>query len=138
MPTLQNGQTHLNNSSATADELFKCVWPFCGVGTWRVNSFHTSDLFLFPLMFWGNILSELWPEIVKRWTIKTPERFRWTSLWRLKYVLKKLEFFTCRELPVSTCPKLFACILTVKENTGKKYLLFSGGMNRKHWPEEWK
>ena len=27
-----NGQTHSNNSSATADELFECVWPFCGVG----------------------------------------------------------------------------------------------------------
>ena len=24
-------QTHLNNSSATADELFECVWPYCGV-----------------------------------------------------------------------------------------------------------
>ena len=32
-PTLQNGQTHSNNSSATADELFKCVWLFCEVGT---------------------------------------------------------------------------------------------------------
>ena len=26
------GQTQLNDSSATADELFECVWPFCGVG----------------------------------------------------------------------------------------------------------
>ena len=31
VPTPQNGQTHLNNSSAVADELFKCVWPFCRV-----------------------------------------------------------------------------------------------------------
>ena len=31
-PTPQNGQTHSNNSSATADELFQCVWLFCGVG----------------------------------------------------------------------------------------------------------
>ena len=23
---------HSNNSSATADKLFQCVWPFCGVG----------------------------------------------------------------------------------------------------------
>ena len=23
--------------SAVPNELFKCVWPFCGVGTWRVN-----------------------------------------------------------------------------------------------------
>ena len=29
--TLQNGQTHSNNSLATADGLFECVWPFCGV-----------------------------------------------------------------------------------------------------------
>ena len=31
MPTKQNGQTHSNNSSATVDELFECVWPFCGL-----------------------------------------------------------------------------------------------------------
>ena len=31
-PTPQNGQTHSNNSSATADELLKSVLPFCGVG----------------------------------------------------------------------------------------------------------
>ena len=31
-PTPQNGQTHSNNSSATADELLECVWWFCGVG----------------------------------------------------------------------------------------------------------
>ena len=27
-----NGQTDSNNMSATADELFECVWPFYGVG----------------------------------------------------------------------------------------------------------
>ena len=31
-PTPQNGQTHPNNSSAKGDELFKCVWSFCGIG----------------------------------------------------------------------------------------------------------
>ena len=36
-PTPQNGQTHSNNSSATADKLFEWVWPFCGVGAERVN-----------------------------------------------------------------------------------------------------
>ena len=36
-PTPQNGQTHSNNLSAIADELFECVWPFCGVGAERVN-----------------------------------------------------------------------------------------------------
>ena len=28
----QNGQTHSNNLSEKANELFECVWPFCGVG----------------------------------------------------------------------------------------------------------
>ena len=32
VPIPQNGQTHSNNSSVLADELFECVWPFCGVG----------------------------------------------------------------------------------------------------------
>ena len=31
VPTPQNGQTHSNNSSAAADELFECVWPFVGL-----------------------------------------------------------------------------------------------------------
>ena len=30
--TPQNGQKHSNNSPVRADELFECVWPFCGVG----------------------------------------------------------------------------------------------------------
>ena len=30
----QNGQTHSNNSSATADELFESVWPF---SEWNEN-----------------------------------------------------------------------------------------------------
>ena len=29
----KNGQTHSNNSSYVAHELFECVWLFCGVGT---------------------------------------------------------------------------------------------------------
>ena len=29
---LKKGQTHSNNSSATANELFDFVWPFWGVG----------------------------------------------------------------------------------------------------------
>ena len=37
MPIPQNGQTHSNNSPAFGDELFECVWPFCGVGAWKVN-----------------------------------------------------------------------------------------------------
>ena len=27
-----------NNLSATADKLFECVWPFCGVGALRVKT----------------------------------------------------------------------------------------------------
>ena len=38
MPTPQNGQTHSNNSSAVVEEVFECVWPFCGVGVSRVNA----------------------------------------------------------------------------------------------------
>ena len=33
VPIPQNDQTHSNNSSATVDGLFECVWPFCKVGT---------------------------------------------------------------------------------------------------------
>ena len=35
MPNPQNGQIHPDNSSATADELFECVWTFCAVGALR-------------------------------------------------------------------------------------------------------
>ena len=38
-PSQQNGQTHSNNSLAFADELFDCVWPFCGVGSLSVKNF---------------------------------------------------------------------------------------------------
>ena len=37
VPIPQNGQTHSNNLSALADELFECVWPFCGVDALRVK-----------------------------------------------------------------------------------------------------
>ena len=36
--TPQNGKTHSNNSSAVADQLFEYVWPFYGVGAWRVKT----------------------------------------------------------------------------------------------------
>ena len=36
--TPQNGQTNSNNSSATANEMFDCVWLFWGVGAERVKS----------------------------------------------------------------------------------------------------
>ena len=31
MPTPQNGQTHSNNLSATADEFTDCAWAFVGL-----------------------------------------------------------------------------------------------------------
>ena len=31
VPAPQNGQTHTNNSSSVAEQLFECVWPFCGL-----------------------------------------------------------------------------------------------------------
>ena len=37
MPNPENGQTHSANSSDFADELVEFVWPFSGVGTYRVN-----------------------------------------------------------------------------------------------------
>ena len=35
----KNGQTHSNNSSATANEFFECAWPFCEVGASRIKGF---------------------------------------------------------------------------------------------------
>ena len=34
-PTPRNGQTY---SKKVFDKFFECVWPFCGIGTYRVNS----------------------------------------------------------------------------------------------------
>ena len=42
-PISQNGQTHSNNSLAVADELFECVWPFCGIGALRDKVRHLKD-----------------------------------------------------------------------------------------------
>ena len=52
-PTPQKGQTHSNDSSTVVDELFECVWPFCGVGAWRVKAtkhFLKSGWKLLPYM----------------------------------------------------------------------------------------
>ena len=27
-----------------ADELFECVWTFCGIGAWRVNNMITASI----------------------------------------------------------------------------------------------
>ena len=43
---VSNISDYFNNSSATADELFQCVRPFCGVGAERVKNlrnFATKD-----------------------------------------------------------------------------------------------
>ena len=44
MPTPQNGQTHSNNLSAIADELFECIWTFCGIGGQRVKHFSFEEM----------------------------------------------------------------------------------------------
>ena len=38
MSISQNGQTHSKNSSVVAHELFKCVWPFCGLALKGLSS----------------------------------------------------------------------------------------------------
>ena len=50
-PTLRNGQTHSYNLSAIAGELFECVWPFCGVGAYRVK----FSLIQHPDLLYGQI-----------------------------------------------------------------------------------
>ena len=45
MATPQNGQTHLNNLSAIADELFEYVWSSCGVDTQRSNKLRNQAPF---------------------------------------------------------------------------------------------
>ena len=56
-PIPQNGHTHSNNLSASADELFECVWPFCAVGGQRVkaNAIH----FTVNLCFRG-LIAYIW------------------------------------------------------------------------------
>ena len=49
-PTPENGQTHSNNSSAFADELSECVWPFCRAGVWRVEQGTKSSVTIKPRM----------------------------------------------------------------------------------------
>ena len=49
-PTPENGQTDSNNSSAFADELSECVWPFCRAGVWRVEQGTKSSVTIKPRM----------------------------------------------------------------------------------------
>ena len=49
-PTRENGQTDSNNSSAFADELSECVWPFCRAGVWRVEQGTKSSVTIKPRM----------------------------------------------------------------------------------------
>ena len=44
------GQTHSNNSSAFADELFECIWTFCGVGALGTNFFQAGKINLWNEM----------------------------------------------------------------------------------------
>ena len=37
-----------------ADKLFECVWPFCGIGAWRVNivlKYYKQGQYLFDATF---------------------------------------------------------------------------------------
>ena len=49
-PTPENGQTDSNNSSAFADELSECVWPFCRADVWRVEQGTKSSVTIKPRM----------------------------------------------------------------------------------------
>ena len=51
--------TRSNNSSTVANDLFECVWPFCGVGVWRVKWLlmltmlsTKSYLWFLPVQYW--------------------------------------------------------------------------------------
>ena len=67
-PTPQNGQTYSNNSSAVADELFECVWLFCEIGAWGVNTLNIfakssiNDVWLF-LEYASVFLKEIPPQM---------------------------------------------------------------------------
>ena len=57
VPTPQNGQTHSNNTSVTADELFERFWWFCGVMVlWWFSwlSLWKNILFIFFKSFFPN------------------------------------------------------------------------------------
>ena len=48
-PTPQIGHTHSNNLLAKTDELFECVWPYCGVGAKKVKGINSR---FFHKVFW--------------------------------------------------------------------------------------
>ena len=54
-PNLQNDQTHSNNSSAKANDLFEDVWPFCGLELKvlrnNLSLWLSYDLFLMAYLF---------------------------------------------------------------------------------------
>ena len=64
-----NGQTHSNNSSATDDELFECVWPF-----YEVDNLKLANIYLFKV---SNKNTRKRFEVCSKFTIKTPERRHW-------------------------------------------------------------
>ena len=54
MATPQNGQTYSSDSSAKADWLFECVWPFCDVDAKRVK-IDIWETQLNNSSFWGSL-----------------------------------------------------------------------------------
>ena len=58
-PTPQKGQTHSNNSSDVANELFECVWTFCRFGAWKVNRWVRLTLpYRFRMVFSSQVTDE--------------------------------------------------------------------------------
>ena len=106
----QNGQTHSNDYLTKADELFKCVWPFCGVGAERVKQ-HLHFTHFIPMLPFISLISRIcwnWRrmlesiEIIKGIVGKWVKLFT-TEIWLYREghlfstyakVSEKLPFFT--------------------------------------------
>ena len=87
MLTPQNGQTHSNNSSARADELFERVWPFCRVALkMLINDFY----FVVSLWTISSFLFELFSQICK----SALDRLQWRVC--LQENVSYLELTFCR------------------------------------------
>ena len=76
MPTSQNGQTHSNNLSEKANQLYECVWPFCGLALKGLRDESTIQESLLILFFAVTkktiqkvdmIYMEFWP-LAKSWS----------------------------------------------------------------------
>ena len=110
--TLQNIQPYSNNSSATANELFECLWPICGVDTERVKISHAgstkavrwyyyhhfTDEVLFPVI---NMLNEF---------LKTSKASLNWNLPYISYCLVQIYFLVTSEINVITVCFNYTCV----------------------------